>query len=113
MSPKSRGKSRSTRSPAPAPRTAPHSFSDEERAALTPRYTPPTKIAKRFRPPWHRLVGWGQVGLGLLLVIMNYAQDFDVVLLPGGHNELYFLLGIAVAAGGTWWLGAFDRPEKR
>lgn len=33
----------------------------------------------------------------------------DVTLLPGGHSELYLLLGISVGAGATWFLGLFDR----
>lgn len=33
----------------------------------------------------------------------------DVTLLPGGHSELYLLLGIAVAGSSTWFLGLFDR----
>lgn len=33
----------------------------------------------------------------------------DVTLLPGGHSELYLLLGISVGVGSTWFLGLFDR----
>jgi len=108
VSPKSRSRKRP-----PAPRGPRRSLplSPEERAALTPRYTPPVP-RKRLRPGWHRLAGWGQVVLGVALIVLNYAQDFGPVLLPGGHNELYFLAGLVVAAAGTWWLGVFDRPER-
>lgn len=110
MSPKSRGrdsaKKRATASQ--RPRTT---FSAEERAALTPRYTPPL-VSTRRRPSWHRRIGWFQVVLGAVLVVLNYAQDFGPILLPGGHSELYFLLGLVIAGTGTWWLGAFDRPQR-
>ena len=33
----------------------------------------------------------------------------DLMLLPGGHSELYLLLAIAVAVYGTRFLGLFDR----
>ena len=42
---------------------------------------------------------------------MNDAMLFgdDITLLPGGHSEMYLLLGVAVAFGATWFLGLFDR----
>lgn len=52
------------------------------------------------------------VAAGVALVLANYAQDFGPRVLPGGHNELYFLLGIMIAGSGSWWLGVFDRPEQ-
>lgn len=33
----------------------------------------------------------------------------DLTLLPGGHSELYLLLGVVVAGLSTRWLGLFDR----
>ncbi len=33
----------------------------------------------------------------------------DLTLLPGGHAELYLVLGVSVAIGATWFLGLFDR----
>ncbi len=72
------------------------------------RYTPPP--ATRFRPTWHKVVGWVQVAVGLVVVVVNYGAELGLDVMPGGHKEAYFLLGILVAGGGTWWLGIFDRP---
>lgn len=74
------------------------------------RYTPPAP-AFRLRPAWHRVAGWAGVLLGVLIAVLNDAMVIleDVTLLPGGHLELYLLLGIAVAGGSTWFLGLFDR----
>lgn len=110
MSPRSIGRRKPSKRPsaAPARRTG---FTAEEWPELTPRYTPPL-LRKRYRPTWHRWTGWLQVGTGVVFVLLNYAQDFGPRLLPGGHNELYFLLGLAVAGSGSWWLGVFDRPER-
>ncbi len=117
MSPKSRSrkvpKKKASTKASPAPdRRGPVVFSAEERAALTPRYTPPL-VLKRHRPGWHRWTGWAQVAVGIALVLLNYAQDFGPRLLPGGHSELYFLLGLMTAGGGSWWLGVFDRPQRQ
>lgn len=111
MSPRSRVRKPPKKAPARRPRPSGIGVTDEERAALTPRYTPPLVLERR-RQPWHRWLGWLQVAAGVALIILNYAQDFGPRLLPGGHNELYFLLGVATAGGGTWWLGVFDRPER-
>lgn len=48
---------------------------------------------------------------GLALVVVNYLDYGDRALLPGGHQEGYFLLGLAIALSGSWWLGLFDRPR--
>lgn len=74
------------------------------------RYTPPTP-AYRVRPRWHRLAGWAGIVLGVVVAALNdvMLMGENVTLLPGGHSELYLMLGIAVAAGATWFLGLFDR----
>jgi hypothetical protein len=33
----------------------------------------------------------------------------STTLLPGGHNELYLVLGITVAGSSLWWFGWMDR----
>lgn len=71
------------------------------------RYTPPAKYL-RIRPTWHRVVGAIEAVLGALLIMVNYVQD-EQPILPGGHSELYFIAGLAIAAGSLWWFGAFDR----
>lgn len=42
--------------------------------------------------------------------MVNYAEDFNLGWLPGGHKELYFLLGVVMGAVGAWFLSAFDKP---
>lgn len=70
------------------------------------RYTPPErKRPPRFRPWWHRAVGGVQAIVGATMVIGNYAA-----LLPGGHKEAYFVVGMILAVASTWWFGAFDPP---
>ena len=68
----------------------------------------------RIRPTWHKLIGALLIVAGAALVIINYA-DYSAHILPGGHQEGYFLLGIVIAASSSWWFGAFDRepsPEE-
>ena len=48
--------------------------------------------------------------LGAALVLVNFAEYEEIGVLPGGHSELYFLAGLAIAASSVWWFGAFDRP---
>lgn len=74
------------------------------------RYTPRTPDY-RTRPGWHRLAGWAAVALGVIIVVVNDIELVakDVSITPGGHSELYLLLGVAVAVVGAWFLGAFDR----
>lgn len=39
---------------------------------------------------------------------MNDGAYIAPKVMPGGHNALYFVLGLAVAAYGAWWLGVSD-----
>lgn len=73
------------------------------------RYTPPQQRSFRFRPSWHKPLGWGIVLLGITIAVVNDLTYFDIRVMPGGHNELYLLLALLVAGGGTWFLGLFDR----
>lgn len=81
-----------------------------ERADSSGRYTAPAP-AYRLRPGWHRLAGWLGVVAGVAIAAVNdlMLMGEDMVLLPGGHTELYLLLGVAVAGSSTWFLGLFDR----
>ena len=74
------------------------------------RYTP-AHAAFRRRPKVHRVLGWLGVAAGVAIAIVNDAMLFTDhrVFLPGGHQELYLLLAIAVAGASTWFLGLFDR----
>lgn len=72
------------------------------------RYTPSSR-AFRVRPRRHKIFGVIQLIVGVAIVIVNYVDYADLQLLPGGHQEIYFVLGLVVAAGSMWWFGAFDR----
>jgi len=59
--------------------------------------------------------GASQVAAGVALIVVNYIDYSGSSLLPGGHQEAYFVLGILVAASSIWWFGWFDRqpsPEQ-
>jgi hypothetical protein len=63
-----------------------------------------------MRPTWHRAVGWTVIGIGVVIIVLNDVAWAGVNLMPGGHSELYLLLGLLVAGFGSWWTGLFDRP---
>ena len=73
------------------------------------RYTP-RRPSIRLRPTSHKAIGWGLVLLGIAVGLANDYEYFGSSPLPGGHNEGYLLLAVAIAGFGTWWLGLFDRP---
>jgi hypothetical protein len=90
---------------------ATHTESGPAKPAASSRYTPPVK-SFRFRPGWHKTVGALFVVLGLAVVILNDAMlGNSVTLLPGGHSELYLVLGVMIAGYGTRWFGWFDREK--
>lgn len=64
----------------------------------------------KSRPAWHRPVGITVAVLGVLLIVVNYAEHMNLGWMPGGHNEGYFALGIVIAGLGAWFLAVFDRP---
>lgn len=76
-------------------------------ARTTPRRLPP------LRPGWHRWVGWPLIVFGVLVAVLNDAMLFrqGLTLLPGGHMELYLLLGLTLVGVGTWFLGVYDRTK--
>lgn len=43
-------------------------------------------------------------------IVVNYFASVGIELLPDGHKELYFYLGLLVACVGSWWTGLYDRP---
>ena len=89
--------------PGPAP---------SEQPAASSRFTPKVKARGPFRPAWHKVLGALMIVLGLGIFVLNDLAWFDINLIPGGHNELWALVGIATAAGSTWWFGWFDRTPK-
>lgn len=107
MSPASRGRPGRSKRRGPTPRRRPA----ERETESSSRYTPPAPPEVRFRPGWHKVVGWLQIAAGLAVVALHYGLGLQV--LPGGHNDGWLVIGFVVAAGGTWWLGVFDRPAGR
>jgi hypothetical protein len=63
-----------------------------------------------WRPAWHRTVGWALIVLGAASIVLNDIAWIGVKVMPGGHSELWPLLGLLVAGFGAWWTGLFDRP---
>lgn len=80
------------------------------RAPSVPASDGPMRPVRR-RPTWHRGVGWLGVVAAGLVIVLNELMRFDstVVFLPGGHRELYLVLGLVTAGGASWFLGLFDR----
>lgn len=76
------------------------------------RYTPPARSV-RLRPQWHKGIGAAVLIVGIAVAVLNDVMllGASATLLPGGHSELYLLLGVGVAAYSTWWFGWFDREH--
>ncbi len=83
------------------------------RPAPSKRTTPRTTPAVRWRPPWHKTLGFVILAAGVAVIVLNDVMllQSSVTLLPFGHTELYLLGGASVAASATWWFGWFDRPR--
>ncbi len=65
----------------------------EVKSPLTPsgRYTPPVPREFKQSPLWVPVLMFALLGLGVLIIIVNYTT-----LMPGGSNNLYLLLGLAL-----------------
>ena len=101
------------RAVAPSPSSAPKRRTTEREApAASSRYTPPLKSV-RFRPELHKLIGAVILVIGIAIVIVNdiVLLGASATLLPGGHTELYLMLGVVIAGYSTWWFGWFDREK--
>lgn len=114
-----RGRVTVSRDPTAVPRASPSMPSGRanrpERGPATPaassRYTPPLKSV-RWRPGWHKSIGALVLIVGLIVVILNEVMlGNSITLLPGGHSELYLVLGVVIAGYSTWWFGWFDREK--
>lgn len=81
-------------------------------SASSGRYTPPVASSVRIRGTRDKVVGSILLVVGIAIVVINYVDYDGLRLLPGGHQELYFFIGIAIAATSTWWFGAFDRSPS-
>jgi hypothetical protein len=98
--------------PSQSPKAAAREPSARNMPATSSRYTPPVKSI-RFRPGWHKAIGAGVLVLGLVVIVLNDLKLLGAprTVLPGGHNELYFVLGLIIAGYSTWWFGWFDRTR--
>ena len=93
--------------PVSKPRPSPSGATD--RSATSGRYTPPKRAEYRIRPGAHKVIGVVELVLGFAIIFINYVDYANMRLLPGGHQEGYFVLGMVIAAGSLWWFGWFDR----
>jgi len=69
--------------------------SQRKRGTASGRYTPPIPRQQRRSPGWFPYVIVGLLVLGLLVIILNYANVF-----PGGTNDWYLVGGIVAILGG-------------
>ena len=59
------------------------------------RYTPPIPKTQKVSPPWVPVVMFGCLGLGVLMIVLNYLN-----MLPGDANNGYLLGGLALITVG-------------
>ena len=71
------------------------------------RYTPPKPGTYWFRPAWHKVVGVVLL-IGGLTLFVSCEASLGNIHAYGGH--IWFLVGLLIAAGSTWWFGLFDQP---
>lgn len=56
-----------------------------------------------------RIFGWSLFGLSLVVVVLNWIEEFSSLeTLPGGHSVLYLAGGVVGAAVGLWRAGVMD-----
>ncbi|MGW3565513.1 hypothetical protein ACWDSL_16810 [Streptomyces sp. NPDC000941] len=56
-----------------------------------------------------RAFGWSLFSLSLMVVVVNWIEEFSSLeALPGGHSAFYLIGGIAGAAVGLWRAGVMD-----
>ncbi|MFF7642889.1 hypothetical protein [Streptomyces canus] len=69
-----------------------------------------TKIGRlHTRSVPSRIFGWSLLGLSLVVVVLNWIEEFSSLeALPGGHSIFYLMGGILGAAVGAWRAGVFD-----
>ena len=63
----------------------------------SPRYTPPSaRSAQMPSPRWVPVLMFTLLGLGVVVILLNYID----VLLPGATSNGYLLLGLGLILGG-------------
>lgn len=57
----------------------------------------------------NRVFGWSLFWLSLVVVVVNWVEEFsDLEALPGGHSVFYLGGGVVAAAIGLWRAGVMD-----
>ncbi|EGX61105.1 MULTISPECIES: hypothetical protein [Streptomyces] len=65
------------------------------------------KVHTRSVP--NRIFGWSLFGLSLVVIVVNWIEEFsELEVLPGGHSFFYLGGGIVAAAIGLWRAGVMD-----
>jgi len=66
-------------------------------AGASPRYTPPSaRSAQMPSPRWVPVLMFTLLGLGVIVIVLNYID----LLLPGATSNGYLLLGLGLILGG-------------
>lgn len=87
------GASAARRSGSPRSST-PHDKVEEHTSS---RYTPPIPRSARSSPPWWPVLLFGLLGLGMLIIILDYSG-----VLPGTPNNWMLLPALACISGGLF-----------
>ena len=66
-----------------------------KRTAAGGRYTPPIPREVKVSPRWVPVLMFACLGLGMIIIIINYLG-----LLPGGADNKYLLIGLALITVG-------------
>ncbi|MEU3550891.1 hypothetical protein [Streptomyces longwoodensis] len=71
---------------------------------------PQTRIGRlHTRSLPSRIVGWSLLWLSIVVIALNWIEEFtSIEVLPGGHSVFYLGGGIVAAAVGAWQAGVFD-----
>jgi hypothetical protein len=62
------------------------------------RYTPPVPKEQKISPPWVPVLMFGLLGLGALIIILNYLGVLPTA--SGEASNWYLLLGLGLITGG-------------
>lgn len=85
---------RGTGSPG-GPRRAATTEGHDGHPGASSRYTPPVPRSEKITAPWVVPVMFLLLGLGILVIILNYMD-----LLPGGTDNWYLIGGLGLILGG-------------
>ena len=72
--------------------------------ARSGRHTPRPAPKYLFRPTWHKVIGAAMLVFGFAYIFACYLDVGHMnERLPGGHA--WYLVGLAIMGGSTWWFG--------